>query len=240
MAELNLSEDAIIIGLYYSLRHILFSQCNRPIKQIKLIRILYSFQDESSHTSEIESQSVENDTPTAVEINERRSDNVESKNAETTALPTLQPVLKSENDDYESDNASNSDIAETRNQSNDEYDSEEQTIINSSKNMETTEIDKQEDRSGKSKKHTNKNKAKPVVDDDSSESTSDRSEQSVDSSEEESSELDLATPQNTRRMNSYPDVKAGQNLGIIIGYKVQVYKSRYKYFNSQHIPIYVR
>lgn len=87
---------------------------------------------------------------------------------------------------------------------------------------------------GISKENTENKKG--IVDDNSQDSTSE--EQSNESNEEDTSELDLSAPlENTRRMISYPTAKpadvvtrpgdnAGQNLGIKIGY-----------LNSQHTRV---
>lgn len=204
-----------------------------------MIRVLYSFQDESSHTTEIESKSVENTSPTAELTNENvnPSDNIErdGKITETTALPIIQPELKSDNNDYESDNASDSGITEAKDQSNDRYESDEQIIIKTSKKTETTENNKEEDRDGKSKENT---EVRRTEDDDSIENTEERSDES---NEEETSELDLLTLLgDTRRMISYStakpvdvEIRPGDKADQILGIKIV-------YFNPQHTRVYVR
>lgn len=141
-------------------------------------------------------------------------------------LLTLLPELKAENDDSESDNASDSDRAEIKDESSERYGNNGQIILDDMKRIETPEIIKREDRDGKS--NENIEVRRMADDDDSKENTSE--ERSEESSEEEISELEQpALLQNTRRMISYPTEKpvdvvtlpgdlADQNLGIKISY----------------------
>lgn len=108
--------------------------------------------------------------------------------------------------------------------------------MNSSQNIEITEIKKREDRDGKSKENM---EVRRTEDANLNENISE--EHSYESSEEETSELDLPAPLGNTRRNlspstakavdvvTRPDDKAGQNIGIKIGY-----------FNSQHTRVYVR